>query len=111
MKHINLKASFALAAVACVLGVAALAKNQTELSSTAMCERKETNGTSTFGKCDSICKGQEVTRDAANNRWVCSAAKSSGGSTRPGRVTPPDKAPEAAPTSTPKPTAPPKSPG
>lgn len=38
------------------------------------CERKETNGGSTFGKCETICKDKEVTRDALNNRWVCKAS-------------------------------------
>ena len=45
------------------------------------CERKDTSESSTFGKCESVCKDKEVTRDAENNRWVCSAAKSVG--TRP----------------------------
>ncbi len=38
------------------------------------CEREEKNGSSTFGKCESVCKGKELTRDALNNRWVCKAS-------------------------------------
>jgi hypothetical protein len=40
------------------------------------CERIETNGTSTFGKCQNICKDKDLTRDALNNRWVCKASAS-----------------------------------
>jgi hypothetical protein len=39
------------------------------------CERKDTSESSTFGKCENVCKDKEVTRDAANNRWVCNASK------------------------------------
>ena len=39
------------------------------------CERKDTSESSTFGKCENVCKDKEVTRDAENNRWVCSASK------------------------------------
>lgn len=39
------------------------------------CERVDTPESSTFGKCESVCKDKEVTRDALNNRWVCKAAK------------------------------------
>ena len=35
------------------------------------CERKDTPGSSTFGNCETICKGKDVVRDALNNRWVC----------------------------------------
>lgn len=42
------------------------------------CERKDTPGSSTFGKCENVCKDKEVTRDALNNRWVCQAYKSTG---------------------------------
>jgi hypothetical protein len=38
------------------------------------CERKETGGGSTFGKCETICNGKDLTRDALNDRWVCSAS-------------------------------------
>lgn len=38
------------------------------------CERKEMNGTSTFGNCENVCDGKDVTRDALNNRWVCKAS-------------------------------------
>ena len=39
------------------------------------CERKDTSESSTFGKCENVCKDKEVTRDAENNRWVCNASK------------------------------------
>jgi hypothetical protein len=39
------------------------------------CERIDTPGSSTFGKCENVCKDKEVTRDAPNNRWVCKSAK------------------------------------
>jgi hypothetical protein len=42
------------------------------------CERIDTPGSSTFGKCESVCKDKEITRDALNNRWVCKAAKAAG---------------------------------
>lgn len=37
------------------------------------CERVDTPGSSTFGKCENVCKDKEITRDALNNRWVCKA--------------------------------------
>ena len=37
------------------------------------CERQEKNGGSTFGRCENVCKGKFVKRDAENNRWVCAA--------------------------------------
>ena len=39
------------------------------------CERIDTSESSTFGKCENVCKDKEVTRDAPNNRWVCNASK------------------------------------
>ena len=51
----------------------AFARNQTDLPDGSQCERVETNGSSTFGRCETVCRGKEVTRDAANNRWVCRA--------------------------------------
>jgi hypothetical protein len=39
------------------------------------CERIDTKESSTFGKCENVCKDKEVTRDAPNNRWVCKASK------------------------------------
>ena len=39
------------------------------------CERVDTPESSTFGKCENVCKDKEVTRDAENNRWVCQASK------------------------------------
>src|SRR5215475_13686680 len=46
------------------------------------CERIDTPESSTFGKCENVCKDKEVTRDAENNRWVCKASKTVG--SRPG---------------------------
>lgn len=45
------------------------------------CERIDTPGSSTFGKCENVCKDKEVTRDAPNNRWVCKATKVTGAQT------------------------------
>ncbi|MBI1764616.1 MAG: hypothetical protein HYR56_24600 [Acidobacteria bacterium] len=45
------------------------------------CERIDSPGSSTFGKCENVCKDKEVTRDAPNNRWVCKAAKTVGAQT------------------------------
>ena len=45
------------------------------------CERIDTPGSSTFGKCENVCKDKEVTRDAPNNRWVCKASKVSSAQT------------------------------
>jgi hypothetical protein len=39
------------------------------------CERIDTKESSTFGKCENVCKDKEVTRDAPNNRWICKASK------------------------------------
>ena len=39
------------------------------------CERVEANGSSTFGKCASVCKGKEVTFKAEFNKWVCTASR------------------------------------
>jgi hypothetical protein len=50
------------------------------------CERKDTAESSTFGKCENVCKDKEVTRDAPNNRWVCNAAKTVGSRPRVDKV-------------------------
>jgi hypothetical protein len=42
------------------------------------CERVDSPGSSTFGKCENVCKDKEITRDAPNNRWVCHATKAAG---------------------------------
>lgn len=42
------------------------------------CERIDTPESSTFGKCENVCKDKEVTRDAVNDRWVCKASKTVG---------------------------------
>jgi hypothetical protein len=71
------------------------------------CERIDTSESSTFGKCESVCKDKEVTRDAPNNRWVCNATKAAGSRPRvdrapvldkaqdPGAKTPPRRLPSA----------------
>ena len=68
------------------------------------CERKDTAESSTFGKCENVCKDKEVTRDAENNRWVCSATKAAGARPRDVRAPLGDKAVAATPKPTPKPT-------
>ena len=48
------------------------------------CERVDSPGSSTFGKCEDVCNGKEVTRDATNNRWVCQGRRvGSPNTTRP----------------------------
>ena len=55
--------------------VLAFEKKQGQDVSGKNCERKDTSESSTFGKCENVCKDKEVTRDAENNRWVCKASK------------------------------------
>lgn len=87
MKTTNFKTMFA-AAGAVLLSAAALISFQSPASALAFdkkkqgqdvtgknCERVDTPGSSTFGKCENVCKDKEVTRDAENNRWVCKASK------------------------------------
>ena len=47
------------------------------------CERIDSPGSSTFGKCENVCSGKEVTRDAINNRWVCRARMRPSDTVRP----------------------------
>lgn len=87
MKTTNQKSLFTFVSTA-LLGAATLlsvSSNSTALAFEKIqgqdktgknCERKDTSESSTFGKCESVCKDKDVTRDAENNRWVCSAAKS-----------------------------------
>ncbi|MEW6211964.1 MAG: hypothetical protein AB1631_26650 [Acidobacteriota bacterium] len=42
------------------------------------CERIDSEESSTFGKCKSVCKDKDVTWDAVGKRYVCSAIKSAG---------------------------------
>lgn len=35
------------------------------------CDRIEADGSSTYGKCETVCPYKPVTRDTVNNRWVC----------------------------------------
>jgi hypothetical protein len=56
------------------------------------CERIDTPESSTFGKCENVCKDKEVTRDAPNNRWVCKASKAVGSRPRVERAPVSDKA-------------------
>jgi hypothetical protein len=86
MKTTNFKTLFA-AAGAVLLLAAALISSQSPASALAFdkkqgqdvagknCERVDTAESSTFGKCENVCKDKEVTRDAENNRWVCKASK------------------------------------
>ncbi len=66
------------------------------------CERVDTPESSTFGKCENVCKDKEVTRDAENNRWVCKASKTVGSRPRPEKFPVGDKAQDPAPNPTPK---------
>lgn len=50
------------------------------------CERIDTPESSTFGKCENVCKDKDVTRDAENNRWVCKASKTVGARPRTERI-------------------------
>src|SRR5262245_33338310 len=86
MKTTNFKTSLAIIG-AVLLSAAALISPQSPASALAFekkqgqdvagknCERIDTPGSSTFGKCENVCKDKEVTRDAPNNRWVCKASK------------------------------------
>jgi hypothetical protein len=47
------------------------------------CELIGSSGSSTFGKCENVCSGKEVTRDAINNRWVCRARMRPSDTVRP----------------------------
>lgn len=69
------------------------------------CERVDTPGSSTFGKCESVCKDKEITRDAPNNRWVCKASKTAGAQTGATRAPLGDKVLEPAKPSTKPPRA------
>ncbi len=66
------------------------------------CERIDTAESSTFGKCENVCKDKEVTRDAPNNRWVCKAAKAAGARPRGERAPVVDKAQDPAVKPTPR---------
>ena len=66
------------------LSVFAFEKVQGQDKTGKNCERIDSPGSSTFGKCENVCKDKEVTRDAPNNRWVCKATKAVG--SRPGGV-------------------------
>jgi hypothetical protein len=39
------------------------------------CERQDSKFSSTFGKCENVCKDKEIVRDAPNNKWVCQGGK------------------------------------
>jgi hypothetical protein len=67
------------------------------------CERIDTAESSTFGKCENVCKDKEIIKkDVENNRYVCKASKAA--TTRPpiGRIPPTDKVLDATPNPTPK---------
>ena len=86
MKNTNFKTLFAVISVG-LLSAATFILSQSPTSALAFekkqgqdvagknCERIDTKESSTFGKCENVCKDKEVTRDAANNRWVCNATK------------------------------------
>ena len=86
MKTTNSKTIFAFVGAA-LLCAAALISSQSQTAVLAFekiqgqdktgknCERIDTAESSTFGKCENVCKDKEVTRDAENNRWVCKASK------------------------------------
>ena len=86
MKIMNSKTLFAILGAA-LLSVAALISSQSQTAVLAFekvqgqdktgknCERVDTPESSTFGKCENVCKDKDVTRDAENNRWVCQASK------------------------------------
>jgi hypothetical protein len=39
------------------------------------CERVDSKESSTFGKCESVCKDKEIVKkDVENNRYICNAA-------------------------------------
>jgi len=93
MKTTNYRTLFAVVS-AFLLSAASLILSQSPISALAFekilgqavagknCERIDTPESSTFGKCENVCKDKEVTRDAENNRWVCKASKTVG--SRPG---------------------------
>jgi hypothetical protein len=97
MKTTNFKTLFAVLGAG-LLSAATLISSQSPASVMAFekkqgqdvagknCERIDTPESSTFGKCENVCKDKEVTRDAANNRWVCNAAKTVGGRPRVDKV-------------------------
>lgn len=66
------------------------------------CERIDTPESSTFGKCENVCKDKDVTRDAENNRWVCKASKAIVTRPRGDKAPVVDKAQDPTPKPTPK---------
>jgi hypothetical protein len=115
MKTTNFKTMFA-AAGAVLLSAAALISFQSPASALAFdkkkqgqdvtgknCERVDTPGSSTFGKCENVCKDKEVTRDAENNRWVCKASKAAVSRPRGERAPVGDKVLDPGATSNPRP--------
>lgn len=97
MKTTNFKTLFAVLSAG-LLSAATLISSQSPASALVFekklgqdvagknCERIDTPESSTFGKCENVCKDKEVTRDAENNRWVCKAAKTVGGRPRVEKV-------------------------
>jgi len=97
----NLLAAALLCALAWLAAPAATAAFETkgEDKTGQNCERIDSPGSSTFGKCENVCAGKEVTRDALNNRWVCKARLRPSDTVRPpkGGGTVFEKAPVPAP--------------
>lgn len=115
MKVTNSKRLFAFIS-AVLLGAAALISSQSPTAVVAFeqkktgqdhtgknCERIDTAESSTFGKCENVCKDKEIVKkDVENNRYVCKASKAA--TTRPpvGRIPVGDKVLDATPNPTPK---------
>ena len=81
MKTISSKAFFAVAStgILCAVFLIASPSNAEPIKvgqdkEGKNCERTDTKESSTFGKCEKVCKDKPLTRDALNDRWVCKAS-------------------------------------
>ena len=87
---------FAAALIPLQLNTAAFAfdqKKQGQDHAGKNCERIDTPQSSTFGKCESVCKDKEIVKkDVENNRYVCKAARAVGNRTPVERAPVGDKA-------------------
>lgn len=92
MKARNCKTLFATASAGLLCAAALISLQPTAVLAAPVqgqdktgknCERKDTPESSTFGKCENVCKDKDVTRDAENNRWVCNANAKAPGSQAP----------------------------
>ncbi len=87
MKIINFKTMFAVAVAGLFFAailissqpnslVIADPKKQGQDHTGKNCERIDSKESSTFGKCESVCKDKEIIKkDVENNRYVCNAAR------------------------------------